>query len=622
MIAVWMLYGALWTLWLSCTAILVERIMLGARGPVRIVWFGTIVLSLLAPVAAGTASRLKPSPAPPAMSVVATTRAIPALDQPPNFRRVEAPIRSPVPAQPTITLRMIAARADRPLLVVWIALSLGLCAYFAGGMLRLATLRRGWRSENIYGEAVLISDDTGPALVGFVDPAIVIPAWALSLDADALALMLRHEVEHRRAGDTRVLTLAQLLVVLMPWNVALWWQLRRLRLAIELDCDARVLAGNADVGVYGRLLLDFGRARRTVRFAGAALVDHATHLETRIRLMTKRARMPRGRAFVGSVVAGVVAIVVGCQLPAPPAPAPSTPRESRGPVVASVDSATKSSSVRDTAERTRAGADSLNVSRPDVGGEMRVSSARRAEATRLNAMIDSVESRSRLLQTLNTTVGFDTADALVMRTTYGLMNHWINENARALDSVGKEMNKLALIYTPEHPQMRQMAREMTRLQQQLEGRRTDLTKLQQRLGVSDLTQLQQQLTMAADSLSPGASVPGCSAGGPPPSAGKTLVKLVMPETAAASGGRIRFGSEAASVSGAKVAFAQLGMTCYSVEPGELRVFGLTPFNAPRIVVQSAFPLSVVVVTPSGRVLAGPLAVANETRDYDLSWAAR
>jgi hypothetical protein len=64
------------------------------------------------------------------------------------------------------------------------------------------------------------------------------------------------------------------------------------------------------------------------------------------------------------------------------------------------------------------------------------------------------------------------------------------------------------------------------------------------------------------------------------------------------------------------------MTCYSVEPGELRVFGLTAFNAPRIVVQSAFPLSVVVVTRSGRVLAGPLAVANETRDYDLSWAAR
>ena len=31
-------------------------------------------------------------------------------------------------------------------------------------------------------------------------------------------------------------------VVLMPWNLPLWWQWRRLRFAIEVDCDARVLA--------------------------------------------------------------------------------------------------------------------------------------------------------------------------------------------------------------------------------------------------------------------------------------------------------------------------------------------------------------------------------------------
>ncbi|HEY7232647.1 MAG TPA: hypothetical protein VH539_00795, partial [Gemmatimonadaceae bacterium] len=214
MIAVWMLYAALWTLWLSCAAILVERIMLGARGPVRIAWFAAIVLSLFAPVVAGTASRLKPPPVPPAMSVVAATQLIPAPIQPPSVRRVEVPILPAMPAARTTTLSSIAARADRPLLVAWIALSLGLCAYFAGGMLRLGILRRRWRSENVYGEPVLISDETGPALVGFVDPVIVIPAWALSLDATGLALMLRHEVEHRRAGDTRVLTLAQILVVL------------------------------------------------------------------------------------------------------------------------------------------------------------------------------------------------------------------------------------------------------------------------------------------------------------------------------------------------------------------------------------------------------------------------
>src|SRR5262245_10556402 len=174
MIVVWMLYGALWTLWLSCVAFLVERIMLGARGPVRIVWFGAIVLSLAAPLAVGTATRLKSSSAAPAMNVVATTQLIPAPIQPLSAHRVEPPIRSAVPATRATTLATIAARADRPLLLAWIALSLGLCAYFAGGVLRLGILRRRWRSENISGEPVLISDDTGPALIGFVDPAIVI----------------------------------------------------------------------------------------------------------------------------------------------------------------------------------------------------------------------------------------------------------------------------------------------------------------------------------------------------------------------------------------------------------------------------------------------------------------
>jgi beta-lactamase regulating signal transducer with metallopeptidase domain len=598
MIAVWMLYGALWTLWLSCVAILVERIMLGARGPVRNVWFGALVLSLFAPVAVGTASRLKPSAGAPAMSVVATTQVIPATIQPLSVRRVAAPIRSAVPATPATALSTIAARADRPLLIAWIALSLGLCAYFAGGILRLWILRRDWRSGNINGESVLISDDTGPALVGFVDPAIVIPAWALSLDAEALALMLRHEVEHRRAGDTRVLTLALILVVLMPWNVALWWQLRRLRLAIELDCDARVLAGTADVGAYGRLLLEFGRARRAVQFAGTALVDNATDLETRIRRMTSRARMTRSRAFVGSMIAGVVAIVVGCQLPEPPAPAPSAPRQSRGRAVTSADSAPKTG-VRDTAARAHAGADSLKTSRAEVRGAMRDSSS---PAKPVNIFAepatarDSVEVARRLIQAFGIAIAIDTVTDPTVRTTYQRM---LNEVARQLDSVNRERKKLGQIYTPDHPQMQQMARDLTKLQQQLEG-----------------------LMLGTDSLSPGPSRLGCTAGGPPPSAGKSIVKLVMPETAVASGGRIRFGSEAASVRGTMVAIPQLGGTCQSLVPGELQVVGLTPLNMPRIVVQSVFPLSVVVVTPSGRVLAGPLAVANETRDYDLSWAAR
>jgi hypothetical protein len=40
-----------------------------------------------------------------------------------------------------------------------------------------------------------------------------------------------------------VLGVALLVAVLVPWNLPVWRQLRRLRLAMEVDCDARVLRG-------------------------------------------------------------------------------------------------------------------------------------------------------------------------------------------------------------------------------------------------------------------------------------------------------------------------------------------------------------------------------------------
>ena len=40
----------------------------------------------------------------------------------------------------------------------------------------------------------------------------------------------------------------------MPWNLALWWQLRRLRLAVEMDCDNRVVAALGDPNPYGCFL--------------------------------------------------------------------------------------------------------------------------------------------------------------------------------------------------------------------------------------------------------------------------------------------------------------------------------------------------------------------------------
>jgi beta-lactamase regulating signal transducer with metallopeptidase domain len=45
-----------------------------------------------------------------------------------------------------------------------------------------------------------------------------------------------------------------------PWNVAMWWQLRRLCLAVEMDCDNRVVAALGNATAYGELLLKVAQA--------------------------------------------------------------------------------------------------------------------------------------------------------------------------------------------------------------------------------------------------------------------------------------------------------------------------------------------------------------------------
>src|SRR2546428_771335 len=92
------------------------------------------------------------------------------------------------------------------------------------------------------GRAVLVSVNVGPAVAGLWRSQVVLPEWALRLGEGERRLMLTHEDEHVRARDPWLLAAAAAAVVLAPWNPVVWWQVRRLRLVVEMDCDARVLA--------------------------------------------------------------------------------------------------------------------------------------------------------------------------------------------------------------------------------------------------------------------------------------------------------------------------------------------------------------------------------------------
>lgn len=195
-----------------------------------------------------------------------------------------------------------------PLFTMALWASSGLVAgFFAVSAARLVQRRKAWRARMVDGHPVLESESDGPAVFGLGRGTIVMPRWALAADARVRELMLVHELEHQSARDPRLLLLALAAVLLQPWNPAVWWLARRLRLAVEVDCDARVLARGSDVRTYGLVLLEAGRRAAACRLPVPALSMPPSSLEERLRVMCER---HAGRARAGAL-ALVVVLAVG-----------------------------------------------------------------------------------------------------------------------------------------------------------------------------------------------------------------------------------------------------------------------------------------------------------------------
>ncbi|HEX6070670.1 MAG TPA: TonB family protein [Longimicrobiaceae bacterium] len=209
------------------------------------------------------------------------------------------------------------APLDAPLLAAWIAGAAAVLVFLLISAGRLHRQRRSWSAARVSGRDVLLSTDTGPAVIGLFRPTVVLPGWALELEPSRRELLLAHEEEHVRAADPWLLLAALGLLVLMPWNPPLWWQTRRLRLAIELDCDARVLRRMPRVRAYALLLLELGARRSHLPFAVAAFAEPPSFLERRLLMMTRR---PSRRSWAAVLLAGTLALAatfVACDLEQP-----------------------------------------------------------------------------------------------------------------------------------------------------------------------------------------------------------------------------------------------------------------------------------------------------------------
>ena len=304
---VWMVYAAEVALLLSAAAFCAERAARARRGSSRWIWLTSIIASLAVPLLVSFV----------AIDVLsldllaAVGRVIP-------LRSITSPALSPAIWMTGHTGNLGAWRAFDPLVTrAWLAASFLLSIGLTASALHLFWRKRTWQTATVSGSDVYVARNTGPAVVGILRPRIVIPPWILRASPAQQAMVMAHERSHVEAGDQRLLAAALCVLVCMPWNIPLWWQLRRLRKAIEIDCDARVLAHGHSAADYGEVLLEVGQRQSVFIGAVAAMSERASFLEQRIRIMmsvpTRWRRM--SAVTLGALSLGIAAVAAGVAPP-------------------------------------------------------------------------------------------------------------------------------------------------------------------------------------------------------------------------------------------------------------------------------------------------------------------
>jgi TonB family protein len=318
----WILYSLALSALAGAAALAGEAAMRMYRRPTRWVWAAALLVSCAGPV------------------LLAARRPVAsgggAAGAPVVMR--SAPLTAPRPAPPSL-----ARRVEGALPALWAGASALILGGIAAGAAVMRRRRGGWSEGRLAGVPVLVSPAVGPAVAGVIRPRIVVPRWTLGWSEPLQRLLVRHESEHIRAGDPRLILAATLAAALVPWNLAAWWQLRRLRLAVEVDCDTRTLRGGGDVATYGDLLLRVGALGSGMAFPAAAFAEPRSFLERRIRAMTSRT--PRNRA---ARAAAFAALTLGVAGTAYALPAPSAPEIFRGLFPALPAPGTVRAALRDT----------------------------------------------------------------------------------------------------------------------------------------------------------------------------------------------------------------------------------------------------------------------------------
>lgn len=314
----WMLYATLVAVMAGLAAAAWERAASLCRLPSRWAWVAALVLSASIPLV----HTLAPMTVSERFLDVVAVASISKFDvAPPGGPSIDVPL----------VRHAVTPRIDRWLGAAWLCSSTLALLVFALGLYTVKRERQLGSAAVVAGRPVVITATLGPAVIGLMNPTILVPGWIRQLSARQREMVMAHELQHIQARDPWLIGGAIGVLIVFPWNVALWWQLKRLRLAVELDCDQRVLRGQFGPNEYGQVLIDAASLGARDRAVAPALIESTSSLEKRIRTML-RSRASYDKPLIATFAFASLAICATAAALDPPTARPWTPRPSAGSV--------------------------------------------------------------------------------------------------------------------------------------------------------------------------------------------------------------------------------------------------------------------------------------------------
>lgn len=314
MIVALLMYGIAVSFFLTLAGLIVEQLAGRSNLSRRGVWAVTLLLSITVPIA----MVVKPHPPAEQVQSLAIDESSPATHTQPQTELHSAglPIKTQTQDFKPYTVHT-SPSIDKAAAIVWFGMSAAVALALALSGIRLRLLRKEWRPARIDGQQVMVTLRLGPAVSGTIRPQILLPQWLMRAPLAMLRVVVAHEREHLEARDPLLLLGGYLAVFLVPWNPIAWWQLRRLRFAIETDCDARVLSNGIPLRTYGEVLLNVAKHSVRAPWVAMAIAKPVSQLERRIRLMARQQSRPTAWLIGLATAISVACVVCALDLQAP-----------------------------------------------------------------------------------------------------------------------------------------------------------------------------------------------------------------------------------------------------------------------------------------------------------------